>query len=250
MSLDLPNVIGSFMLGSVIMYAGVTLLGRQNKPCLTKTVRTRKNIPLLTSSTKTVSKPILKSRKDNSNIFPLVEISIDTMNQHKDTIGAYVDRGTSLIESLAHILLYNTDKKKNDKKVYDKKESYEVYSSFYKELQKGWAGYNKQKSLEHLSPEQFMKIFKLCKIRDLIFLHPSTKNSITFDTQNKGFYKGDIYETTPYIVNVGNNFFPGAGKLHPHMIDLIKKSYTDITELQHKAPIEINCPGSVRFLSS
>jgi hypothetical protein len=237
MSLDLKNVIGSFMLGSAIMYAGVSLLGHQNTPCLTKTVRTRKNIPLLTSSTKRyVPKPILKSRKDN--IFPLVETSIDTMNQNKDTIGAYLDKGTSLIVSLAHILWY-----KSDKKV-----SYQDYSSsFYKELQKGWGKYNIQKSLDHLPPDKFMEIFRLCKRKDLIFLHPSSTDSITFNGVEKGYYKGNINETTPYIVNVGNKFFPGVGKLDSRMIDLIKKSYTDITESQHIAPIQINCSGTVRF---
>ena len=237
MSLDLTNVIGSFMLGSVIMYAGVSLLGHQNKPCLTKTVRTRKNIPLLTSSTnKYVPKPILKSRKDN--IFPLVETSIDTMNQNKDTIGAYLDKGTSLIVSLAHILWYKSDKKVSYQ---------DYYSSFYKELQKGWGRYNTQKSLEHLFPDQFMEIFKLCKIRDIIFLHSSSKDSITFNGVEKGYYKGYIDASTPYIVNVGNKFFPGVGKLDSRMIDLIKKSYTNITDLQQYAPIQINCSGTVSF---
>jgi hypothetical protein len=73
--------------------------------------------------------------------------------------------------------------------------------------------------------------------------------SLMFDgvQEFKGLFKGYIDENTPYIVNIGNYFFPGVGKLNREMIKLIKKTYMDITELQHNAPIEIKCKGVPRF---
>lgn len=208
MSLDLKNVIGSFMIGSVIMYAASNL--KPQPTCLNQS-----KVALSSKSDVRLNKTV-KSPHDHRNTFDI--------NIEESYKGANVPN--SLIQALYH--------------VYKQKQgNYVDFLTFSKQFT------NKYPSLE-----DFISNYKLCKLRDIIFLHASKANSITFDTRNKGFYKGVITETTPYIVNVGNKYFPGVGKLHPHMIDLIKKSYTDITELQHKAPIEINCSGTVRFLSS
>ena len=229
MTLDLKNVIGSFMLGSVIMYAF-----NQNTPCVSKSAK----VTLKLNSTKKSDLRFNKTLK-NQRTFTLTLIQHPSENNDNRTKfnnfinieGAYIDRkynGQSLIIALAHILWYK-----------QKKVRYSEYVEFFQE-------FNKQFTLK-LSLEAFILKYKLCKLKDIIFLHPSNANSITFDTQNKGFFKGLITETTPYIVNVGNNFFPGVGKLNSRMIDLIIKSYTDITDLQETAPIEIDCSKSVRF---
>jgi len=223
MSLDLKNVIGSFMLGSAIVYTAVKLIPQKNT-C----VSTKSKVALKLNSTK---KSDLRLKTQ-----PTFALILQPSNLHdKKTFdinmeGAYIDRNTgsihSLITALAHVVWYK-QKQSND------------YVDFLTQ-------FSKQFTLK-LSLEDFISNYKLCKLKNIIFLHASKANSITFDTQNKGFYKGYITETTPYIVHVGNNFFPGVGKLNPQMIDLIKKTYTDITELQHDAPVEINCDGSVRF---
>ena len=181
-----------------------------------------------------------------------------------------------MILSLAHILHSKSKSKDN----------YETFSSsFYKELQEGWKSKTNsdtlkiKKSLDemlrligskgssnaqnefdkfnrdflnsrYLSPDQFMSIFKLCKIKDIIFLHPSSNSRITFDGNQEiaGYYIGNLDENTPYIVNTENNHFqPGVGKLNSQMIKLIKDSYKNLSELRENAPIDISCRGSVRF---
>jgi hypothetical protein len=260
------------------MYAGVSLVG--HKKVCSKNV-TRKNVSSIKSSTRSIQptpnipKSILKSSKVD-NVFSLVQTSIDKMAQNKNTFGAYVDRGVRLnghnnrclILSLAHILWSNTTEPYN-----------ELSSKFYTQLQTEWKR-NKQKPqiLESLRkmlskigsgasnpqnhfdefdrdflhngflrPDHFMSIFKLCKIKRLIFLHASDR-TITFNNVNEvesGYYIGDINENTPYIVNTGNlHLEPGVGKLNQQIIQLIKDNYIDMTSLQKEAPIQINC---VRF---
>ena len=294
MSLDLPNVIGSFMLGSAIMYAGVSLLGhksRCSKNVTRKNVKsiltgTKKNVgptnpkSILTGTKKNVGptnpKSILKSSKVDT-VFTLVQTSIDKIDQNKNTFGAYVDRGNllngdfnrCLILSLAHI-------------IWSKKPTtlYTKYSSdFYTQLHQEWQRHKQKPQIvsslrnmlskigsgasnpeEHfndfdrdflnngfLRPDHFMSIFKLCKIKSLIFLHAADHTTITFNNVNEvagGYYIGDINENTPYIVNTGNlHFEPGVGKLNPQIIQLIKDNYIDMTNLQKEAPIQINCRG-------
>lgn len=218
MSLDLQNVIGSFMIGSVIMYAAVNLTPQPT--C----VSAKSKVALKLNSTKKSDLKLNKTLKPQRTLIPQPrDHRTFDINIEESYTGANVP---NLIHALYHV---------------------------YKQKQRNYVDFltfSKQFTNKHLGLEDFISTYNLCKLKDIIFLHASKANSITFDTRNKGFYKGYINETTPYIVNVGNNFFPGVGKLNPHMIDLIKKSYTDITKLQQDAPIEINCSGSVRFLSS
>ena len=60
MSLDLTNVIGSFMLGSAIMYAGVSQFGHVTRQCLNPVSKTRKNV-----------KSILKTKRNPDRLNPI-----------------------------------------------------------------------------------------------------------------------------------------------------------------------------------
>jgi len=283
MTLDLKNVIGSFMLGSAIMYAGVNLLGHK-KVCSNAT---RKNVKsILKSRTKNLNQnqPKLSTNLNQPKLsthlnHPILQFTLvkTTNTIQNNTFGAYFERGNMLnndtnrclILSLAHILWVKTT---IDYKNYS--------SSFYEQLKTEFKKTRKTqqilKSLQILSkkngssidptitfnkfeyeflnnqflnPDVFMSIFKLCKIKSLIFLHESDNNILNFDFPFlSGLYIGDIDENTPYIVNTGNyHFEPGVGKLNPQIIKLIKIKYMDITELQQNAPIEIDCNRTVRF---
>jgi hypothetical protein len=287
MSLDLTNVIGSFMLGSAIVYAGVSQFGHAKQPCLNHVSQTRKNVK---SIIKTKRNPVLLNPIQyplkSTNLFQLQLIrpdgnKIENFTKYKKIESAYIDRGNHLdgdrnrwlILSLAHILWYA--QKSKDEPDYNK-----YSSNFYKELKTKWdSKINKEivKSLGKmttigltidaekelkkfnedflrsgfLQPDTFMTIFRLCKIKSIIFLHESNNNILNFEdveSSNLGYYIGYIDENTPYIVHTGrNHFLPGVGKLNQKLIELIRERYTDITELQENAPIQINCRGTVRF---
>ena len=239
MSLDLKNVIGSFMVGSAIMYAAVNMIP-QNTACVkskvalnsTKKSNLRLNKTLKTQRTlQPMPERILNQRSFTLTFIQHPPKNYKNRNDNINIEGAYIDRGkkpNSLITALVHIIWYN------------QKRTYLDYDNILDV-------FSKQFTTERISLEEFISKYRLCKLKDIVFLHPSNANSITFDTRNKGFYKGLITETTPYIVNVGNQFFPGVGKLNQQMIDLIENTYTDIDEVQIKNPIDIECDRTVRF---